>query len=383
MNKRQRELQAEIVKLNKAAEGYMAEGEGRDLEKAAATYDKIDELQKEFELEARREKAAKAGVPTDGNPGNPGEPGEPGKPQVDSTKAFADAARRGFKSMNEGTLADGGYTVPEDIVTKILHYRESKASLLDLVTVIKVKTNKGSRTFKTRAQQTGFTKVGEGAAIGVKATPQYTRLEYEIEKYAGVFPVTSELLADSDANITSEITVWIGDESRVTANKLILEQIAAKAATPITSLDDVKKALNVTLGAAFKPTSVIATNDDGLNWLDTLKDADENYKLQPNPSDPMKLQLCAGTTVVPIKVYPNADMPTDGTGIPLIIGDLKEGIVYWDRQQMNIKTSDVAAVGELNAFEDDLVLFRAIEREDVTQRDAAAFVNGRIAVAAG
>lgn len=377
MNKKQRELQAEIVNLRKAADGYMADGEGRDLDKATECFDKIDNLQKQFDLEERREKAAKAGVPTDGNPG---EPGEPGKPQTDSIKAFADAARRGFKSMNEGTVADGGYAVPQDIVTKIQHYRQSKASLLDLVTIVPVKTNKGARTFKTRSQQTGFTKVGEGAAIGVKATPQYTRLEYEIEKYGGVFPVTSELLADSDANIANEITVWIGDESRVTANKLIMEQVAAKAATPIASLDDVKKALNVTLGAAFKPTSVIATNDDGLNWLDTLKDNDENYKLQPNPADPMKLQLCAGATVVPIKVYPNEDMPTDATGIPVIIGDLKEGIVYWDRQQMNIKTSDVAAVGDLNAFEDDLVLFRAIEREDVTQRDAAAFVNGRIAV---
>lgn len=374
MNKRMRELQAEMVKLNKEADGYMVEGEGRDLEKAAACYNKIDALQKEFDLEERREKAKKAGVPTNGNPG---------EPQADSTKAFADAARRGFKSMNEGSLTDGGYTVPEDIVTKIQHYRESKASLLDLVTVVPVKTNKGARTFKARAQQTGFTKVGEGAAIGVKATPQYTRLEYEIEKYAGVFPVTSELLADTDANITGELTAWIGDESRVTANKLIMEQIAAKDATAISSLDDIKTALNVTLGAAFKSTSVIATNDDGLNWLDTLKDADENYKLQPNPAEPMKLQLCAGATVVPIKVYANADMPTDATGIPMIIGDLKEGIVYWDRQQMNIKTSDVAAVGELNAFEDDLVLFRAIEREDVTQRDAAAFVNGRVAVAAG
>ena len=54
MNKRQRELQAQIVELNKTAEGFMAEGEGRDLEKAAATYDKIDELQKEFDLEERR-----------------------------------------------------------------------------------------------------------------------------------------------------------------------------------------------------------------------------------------------------------------------------------------------------------------------------------------
>lgn len=374
MNIRQRELQAEMVKLNKEAEGYMVEGEGRDLDKAAACYDKIDALQKEFDLEERREKARKAGVPTGEE-----EKGA-GKPATDAVKAFADAARRGFKSMNEGTLTDGGYTVPEDIVTQIQHFRDSKASLLQLVTVVPVKTNKGARTFKARAQQTGFTKVGEGGKIGAGATPKFTRIEYEIEKYAGYFPVTAELLDDTDANITGVLTEWIGDESRVTANKLILEQINVKATTPIASVDDIKKALNVTLGAAFKATSKIVTNDDGLNWLDTLKDADERYLLQPNPSNPMQMQLAAGATVVPIEVYPNADMPTGEDGIPMVIGDLKEGIVYWDRKLMNIKTSDVAAIGELNAFEEDLVLFRAIEREDVTQRDQDAFVNGRIAV---
>lgn len=379
MNKKMRELQAQIQQKHAEAKSLM-DGENKDLTRAEELLNEADELQKAFDLEARLEKAGKATAQAaeEGAPSAPAE-GE----QVDSTKAFAAAARQGFKSMNEGTAADGGYTVPEDIVTQVQHLREAKASLLNLVTVVPVKTNKGSRTFKARAQQTGFTKVGEGGKIGAKNTPQFTRVSYEIDKYAGYFPVTSELLADTDANITGELTQWIADESRVTANKLILEQINAKDKVTFADLDDVKKALNVTLGAAFKSTSKIITNDDGLQWLDTLKDGDANYLLQPNPAEPMKLQLCAGATVIPVVVFPNADMPTDTDGIPFIVGDLKEGIVYWDRQQMNIKTSDVAAIGDLNAYEEDLLLFRAIEREDVTQRDAAAFVNGRVAVAAG
>lgn len=375
MNKRMRDLQAQIVAKANEATSFM-EGESKDLEKAATLMDEADALQKEYDLEARKAELLKKEVPTEGAEGV-----VKTEEKVDAVKAFADAARRGFKSMNEGTPAEGGYTVPEDIVTKIQHYRASKASLLHLVTVQKVSTNKGARTFKARAQQTGFTKVGEGGKIGKGTTPQFTRISYEIEKYAGYFPVTNELLADSDANITAELTAWIGDESRVTANKLILEQINTKSATPLADLDDIKKELNVTLGAAFKGSSKIVTNDDGLQWLDTLKDADGKYLLQPNPSNPMALQLCAGSTVVPVEVIPNADLPTDETGIPFIIGDLAEGIIYWDRQQMSIRLSDIAQVGDFNAFEEDLTLFRAIEREDVTIRDAAAFVNGRVAVA--
>ncbi|MBX9136668.1 phage major capsid protein [Clostridium sp. K12(2020)] len=305
------------------------------------------------------------------------------KTKENSVKEFANAARNGFRVSNKmsvGSKLDGGYTVPEDILTSINTYRESKKSLKDLVTVEKVTTNKGSRTFKKRAQQTGFAKVGEGGKIQKNATPQFERLDYEIDKYAGYFPVTNELLEDSDENIVNTLVQWIGDESRVTANKLILEVIKTKGETQLAGLDDIKKALNVTLGSAFKSTSKVITNDDGLHYLDTLKDADSKYILQPDPVTPMEMWLCAGATKVPVEVIPNADMPTSENKIPMIIGDLKEGIVFWDRQLMNIKMSDIASIGDLNAFEEDLTLFRTIEREDVTKKDDKAFVNGYIDV---
>lgn len=303
----------------------------------------------------------------------------PAEPK-NSVAEFANAARRGFQNgtMTEGTPADGGYTVPEDIQTRINEYRDAKTSLISLVDVENVTTNKGQRTFKKRAQQTGFTKVAEGGKIGAGTTPKFERISYEIEKYAGYFPVTNELLADSDANIVSVLTQWIGDESRITRNKMILEVLATQDKTPIKNLDDIKKALNVTLGQAFKPTSRIVTNDDGLQWLDTLKDADGKYLLQPNPADPMQMRLCAGATTIPVTVVPNADLPTAGTKIPFIIGDLKEAVKFFDRNQMSIMSSNIASIGTLNAYEMDMTLFRAIEREDCVMKDKAAFVYGEI-----
>lgn len=302
----------------------------------------------------------------------------------DSVKEFANAARNGFKVNNQmqiaGTGAEGGYTVPEDILTRIEKYREAKRSLRDLVRVVPVTTYKGQRTFKARGQQDGFQVVGEGAAIGKKATPQFTRLAYEIKKYAGYFPVTNELLADSDANITQELVEWIGDESRVTSNRLILEKIKEKFTTPtdLKNLNGIKEALNVTLGQAFKNTSKIITNDDGLHYLDSLTTSIGSYIIQPNQNNPMELRLTAGATTIPVEVIPNSDLPTDVNKIPFIIGDLNEGIVLWDRQQLSIMASNIASVTDFNAFEEDLTLFRAIEREDVTIRDEKAIVYGYI-----
>lgn len=384
MNKKMRELLAQIEEKTTKAKVYLEDG---DTEKANASLDEAQKLKEQYEAEKRLYEMTKENnTPSDKEL----EAQKGQKQEISSEKAFADAARRGFKAtMTEGTNADGGYTVPEDIRTRVETYRDSKESLLKYVRVEKVTTDKGARTFKARANQTGFTKVAEAGNIGAGTTPTFERIQYDIDKYAAYYPVTNELLADSDANITNILTEWIGDESRVTANKLILEQIKTNTATEIRNgVDGIKKVLNQTLGSAFKPTSKIFTNDDGLQYLDTLKDSDGDYLLQPNPTDPMKMQLCAGASVIPVVVIPNADMPTDDTTdasssksrIPMIIGDLKEGIVYWDRQMLSLMMSTVASAGSLNAFEQDLTLIRAIEREDVTPRDKKAFVNGYISI---
>ena len=384
MNKKMRELLAQIEEKTTKAKVYLEDG---DAEKANAALDEAQKLKEQYEAEKRLyEMTKETNTPSDEEL----EAQKEQKQEISSEKAFADAARRGFKAtMTEGTNADGGYTVPEDIRTRVETYRDSKESLLKYVRVEKVTTDKGARTFKARANQTGFTKVAEAGTIGAGTTPTFERIEYDIDKYAAYYPVTNELLADSDANITSILTEWIGDESRVTANKLILEQIKTNAATEIKNgVDGIKKVLNQTLGSAFKSTSKIFTNDDGLQYLDTLKDSDGDYLLQPNPTNPMKMQLCAGASVIPVVVIPNADMPTDDTTdasssksrIPMVIGDLYEGIVYWDRQKLSLMMSTVASAGSLNAFEQDLTLIRAIEREDVTPRDKKAFVNGYISI---
>lgn len=384
MNKKMRELLAKIERKQALVKGY-TEGENKDLEKAKEILDEIEKLQEEYQVEKRlfenEKKVAKLNEDdieeVEKNITNKKEDNKETK-EESSIEKFAKEIKNIAKGLDEGTPADGGYTVPEDISTLVEERREAKASLIDLVSVETVSTNKGSRTFKKRSQQTGFTKVGEGGKITKSSTPQFERIDFEISKYAGYLPITNELLEDTDTNIVNTIVEWLGDESRVTRNKIILDLIKTQSEKELNGLDDIKKTLNVTLGSAFKSTSVIVTNDDGLQYLDTLKDNEGKYVLQPNPADPMQLRLCAGATTIPVRVIPNEDLPTDSNKTPFIIGDLKEGIRFFDRKRLTINTSNVAAIGELNAFEEDLTLFRGIEREDCKIRDNKAFVNGYI-----
>ena len=82
----------------------------------------------------------------------------------------------------------------------------------------------------------------------------------------------------------------------------------------------------------------------------------------------MEMIVCAGATRIPVFVVPNADMPSDTATaktrkIPMIIGDLKEAVKFFDRKQLTIMT-----------------LFRAIEREDCVAKDLEAIVNGEVTI---
>ena len=135
------------------------------MDEVAAMNTEIDANEAQFAEEGRFAEGAagKAYTPTPGA-------GEPKDGYAKAVKAFAAAARQGFPTrkaagdmMQEGVEADGGYAVPQDIVTQIISHRDSKESLLSEVRVIPVKTKSGRRTIKKRSQHTGFSTVAEAA----------------------------------------------------------------------------------------------------------------------------------------------------------------------------------------------------------------------------
>lgn len=314
------------------------------------------------------------------------------KPVVedDAVKKFLNAARAGFSNIMTSTeKKDGGYTVPEDLDTEIRHFKDAAFNLESLVTVESVSVPSGSRVFQKKGHAIGFAEVDENGEIQATDQPEFITMSYRIKKYAGYLPATNELLDDSDSAIRSVITKWLGDGSRVTGNKGILAALAkgktAEAAseptyTVIKNLNDITRAINVTLGAAYKNGAKIITNDNGLQILCELKDANNRPLLNPNPADPMKMQLSAGATVIPIEVLPVSDFPNvtvkDKNFAPFVIGDLKEAITVFDRKLCTITASDTASVPGYNAFTQDGVLFKAIERKDFQVKDADAYIYG-------
>lgn len=391
MNKKMREIMAQIqVKTAEAKKYQSGDGVEKDLEKAGQLMDEVDALHKEYDLEKRIYEAEKDQGMGEADPHSGSGEGEEKKFTGEEIIAkevraiMKPAKYANDKALNETTDEDGGYTVPEDIQTQVNHWPEIVYSFLDDISVEPVSTNKGSRTYQKKGDAEAFVDLDENGAITNEiVAPKFERVSYAIQDRAGFMPVSNDLTADSDANISAIVTEWLARANIATANAKILAIIKAKSQQELDGIDGIKKVVNVTLGQAYKGTAKIITNDDGLNYLDTLADANGRPLLNPDPTNAANLQLRCGTVVVPIKVVPNKAFPSTGTKIPFVIGDLKAGIRKYDRQSMSLKASDVATIGDFNAFAMNMTLIRAILRDDYKELDKDAYVYACIDTAVG
>lgn len=386
MNKKMREIMAQIQAKTAEAKKYMnGDGVDKDVEKAGQIMDEVDALKNEYETEKRIYESEKGEGVGGANP-HSGRGQEPenkftGEEIVakEVRAIMAPAKYASDKSLQESVDADGGYTVPEDIQTRVNQWPEAEYSFLTDISVERVSTNKGARTYQKKGDAEAFIDLDENGAITKEITaPQFERITYAIQDRAGFMPVSNDLISDSDANISAIVTQWLGRANVATANAKILEIIKAKEQVAIDGLNGIKKIVNVTLGQAYKSGAKIITNDDGLNYLDTLEDKNGRHMLNPDPTDSARLALRCGTVVVPVKVVPNSAFPTEGTKIPFVIGDLAQGIRKYDRQSMSLMASNVATIGTFNAFAMNMTVIRAILRDDYKALDNDAYVYGYI-----
>ena len=277
-------------------------------------------------------------------------------------------------SMKEGTDADGGLTVPKDIQTSIKELRRSQNALENYVNVEPVSTLSGSRVIEKYAEHTPFDNVEEESEFPDVSTPQFENIPYKIKKKGGILKVTRELLQDTAENILSYLRRWIAKKSKATRNALIINKINEMTngkEVAITGVDDIKKIFNVNLDPDIASGSIIITNQDGFNWLDTQKDATGNYILQSDPTQRTK-ELLFGK--YPIVKMSNKTLKTTAKKVPFICGDLKEAITLFDRENMSIEISTEA--GDL--WKKDQTGIKVRERLDIQAVDSEAIVKGQI-----
>lgn len=295
-------------------------------------------------------------------------------------------------AMSENSDEDGGFTVPQDIQTRINELRRTDDDLEQYVNVEPVTTKSGSRVYEVDADSTPWEDVDEGEEFGEEETPKLKPIKYKIKKKGGILKVTRELLQDTAENILGFLNKWIAKKSRATRNAAILKTLATITTgkeAAVSGYDDLKDVFNVTLDPAIASSSIVLTNQSGFNYLDKIKDENGNYILQHDVTDKSKMLLFG---VYPIKklsnkVLKNEAVKKGGAGddkdditaykYPLYMGDLKEAITLFDREKISIELSTEA--GDLWAKDQTGIKVR--DRFDVQSVDEEAVVKGEITVA--
>ncbi|KUL11743.1 capsid protein [Bacillus licheniformis LMG 17339] len=383
MSKQERALRQALAEKRTKIEALTDEGKLDEAKKLLAEAQQIkDQIQTYEDLRNMQVSYAQEEPQQDPEAKNPQQPTDDiAKTEVKNhVKLFASALRTGkvpqpLAAMKEGVDEDGGLIVPQDISTKINEKRRQFDTLANLVDVIPVSTNKGSRVLEKLADITPLVNLEELADIEELENPKFENIKYSIKDYAGILVLSNDLLADTQEALLQYLSNWLAKKSAVTRNTLILNQLGTLAKTTVSKQDDIKDILNVKLDPAINATTKVVTNQSGFNVLDKLKDAFGRYLLQPNPTDPTK-KLLFGK---PVSVISDKYLPNGGTKTtpkyPLIIGDLKEAVKLFDRQQYSILTTNVGG----KAFYRNSTDMRIIEREDVVLWDTDAVVYAEFA----
>lgn len=265
-----------------------------------------------------------------------------------------------------GKAGNGGLTIPVDIQTAIHTLVRQYASLQNLVNVESVTTTSGSRVYEKLATITPLTNLDdEAGTIGANDDPELTLIKYAIHRYAGITTITNSLLKDTAENILAWLSTWIARKVVVTRNQAILKVLDKPTKKPVTNFDGIKDLENNTLDPAIEATSSFVTNQSGYNVLSKVKDAQGRYMIQRDVTQPDVYRLDGK----PVTVIADKWLPDVKNAHPLYFGDFKQAITLFDRENMELMSTNVGG----GSFETDTTKIRVIDRFDVQQIDDGAY----------
>lgn len=269
---------------------------------------------------------------------------------------------------------DASIVVPVDVQTRINELIKQEINLAQYVRNEQVTTLSGSRVLEKRARHTPFQLIAEYGQIQEMAGPEFVPVTYEVKKRGGFLPLTSELIADNDSNLLEYVVRWLAQKVPATYNSIIIPMLNAITAADITDADGIKALKNVEILPVFSNRASWYTNQDGFNWLDTIKDSNGRYLLQDDiASGTGKMLLGRPVVVVDNDLWPSVTEATD-TKAPLVFGDLNEYIVHFQRKGYELASTKEGG----DAWRRDTLEMRALMRDDFVTWDTDAVVAGKI-----
>ncbi|WP_191995309.1 phage major capsid protein [Limosilactobacillus reuteri] len=247
------------------------------------------------------------------------------------TRSFEDFIRS-HGELRDGLKTSGATAViPQEVVTPVLELKNSKYNLAQYATVKTVSTGAGHYPIAKRNNTAVLATKEELADIADIDANMFEDVPFDVKTRAGKIALSNEVVDDSAVDIVSEVKNQLQKLVDNTDNQNIIKVLTGTTFKKVTasSTDDLKKAFNVDLDPALNKTWLV--NQSGFNYLDTLKDSEGRYLLQPNPT------AASGFTLfgAPVVMISDTVLPNNSDGsFPVILGDLEEAVAVFRRNQV-------------------------------------------------
>lgn len=247
------------------------------------------------------------------------------------TRSFEDYIRSEGEQRDGLTKENAKVVVPSEVIKDVFDLKRSKYNLAQYATTKNVGTAVGTYPVATNQTATLATKE-ELAEIADVDADMFKGVDYKVATRAGKIYLSNELVEDSEVNIVSEVKAQLQKLVDNTDNSNIMDLLKTFTKVSAASIDDLKKVYNVDLDPALDKS--VITNQSGFNWLDTLKDSDGRYILQPSISAPSGKSLFGSDVIV---VSDNLFANSKAGAFPMVIGDIAQSVFLARKNQVQVQ----------------------------------------------
>lgn len=222
------------------------------------------------------------------------------------------------------------YLMPEGISKKIHELIREYKSVRDLIGYKESDTLNGSFPVESFDGVPELLDWPDGTELSDDDIIEFIGVPYILKPKGTLFLIGNTLLNKADEDLVEYVARVFAKMAVVTENKMAFTALSSeKVIVPIASADDLKEAWN-SLDGMIKSGAVIVTNEDGEDYLESLRDAEGNPVLRPWSVN----EAVMAYKDRPVHVFNNVVLPTVGTTpaakVPMFIGNLREGATLVD-----------------------------------------------------
>lgn len=241
---------------------------------------------------------------------------------------------RSHGEIRSGLKTDGAQAViPQEVVTPIFEGANAKQNLAEMATIKNVSTGSGKYPISI-SDPTKFLATKEELATIPDVDASVNDVPFEAKSFAGKIFLSNELIEDSAIDIKAEVQSQLQQLVLNTDNHNVISLLQTLTSENATDIDGLKKIKNTEIDPAVLGSvgSVVITNQDGYNYLDTLKDSQGRYLL----TEDVTAQSGKALFGLPIVVVSNAVLPDVSGQFPVFVGNLPQAVAVFRRDNIAV-----------------------------------------------